>query len=93
MVKKTATKRKVKPKTPRKNGRPTTYTPKAAALICSLLAEGLSLRKICTLENMPRMSTVMQWLFNPSDFRDCFMEQYRRASMKRPLTQAKHGTF
>ncbi len=72
---------KVKPKAkkPVKRGRPTTFTPQVAALICSLLAEGQSLRKICSLEIMPRMSTVMQWLFNPSDFRDSFMEQYRRA--------------
>lgn len=72
-------KKPVKKQVPRKKGRPTIYTPKVAALICSLLAEGQSLRKICSLDSMPRMSTVMQWLFNPSDFRESFVEQYRRA--------------
>ena len=63
-------------KTP-KIGRPTSYTPETAALICSLLAEGLSLRKICSLENMPLKTTVLNWLFYPSDFRDEFLDQYR----------------
>lgn len=62
-----------------KGGRPTKYTPKLAALICSLLAEGQSLRKVCALEEMPHISTVMNWLFKPSKFREEFVEQYRRA--------------
>ena len=69
-------------------GRPTTYTLQTAALICSLLAEGQSLRKICSLESFPPMSTVMQWLFNPSSFRDGFMEQYRRARQMQAETHA-----
>lgn len=88
MVKKTATKRKVKPKKPAKKGRPTVYSPQVAALICSLLAEGQSLRKICSLENMPHLSTVMGWLFNPSDFKDAFSEQYRRARQMQAEIQA-----
>lgn len=65
--------------TPPKIGRPTIYSEDVAALICSLLAEGQSLRKICVLDGMPRISTVMNWLFTPSHFRDSFMEQYTRA--------------
>lgn len=61
-------------------GRPTKYTPQLAALICSLIGEGQSLRKICVaVEGMPHLSTVMRWLFEPSEFRDQFQEQYRRA--------------
>lgn len=60
-------------------GRPSIYSEETVSLICSLLAEGQSLRKICALETLPHLSTVMRWLFEPSDFRDYFQEQYRRA--------------
>jgi len=43
-------------------GRPSTYSTEIAELICSLISEGQSLRKICALEDMPHMSTIMQWL-------------------------------
>lgn len=64
---------------PPKKGRPLLYCDELASLICSLMAEGQSLRKICSLESMPNLSTVMHWLFNPSPFRDTFLEQYRCA--------------
>jgi hypothetical protein len=50
------------PKEPKLNGRPTKCTPELGALIGSLLAEGQSLRKILATENMPHMSTIMDWL-------------------------------
>lgn len=62
-----------------KKGRPTLYTEELAAVICALIAEGYSLRKIAALDNMPQTSTILRWLFNPSDFKDAFSEQYRRA--------------
>ncbi len=34
-------------------GRPTDYTPELGDLICSRIAEGSSLRKICTDDEMP----------------------------------------
>jgi len=44
-------------------GRPTLLTPELADLICSLLAEGQSLVKICRgVEGLPHVSTVFDWL-------------------------------
>lgn len=43
-------------------GRPTSFTPTLGELICSLLAEGQSLRKVCSLPTSPHISTVMDWL-------------------------------
>ena len=57
-------------------GRPTIYSDELAQTICESLMVGMSLRKICELDDMPAISTVMQWLAsNKSDF----MEQYAHA--------------
>lgn len=57
-------------------GRPTIYSEELAQVICESLMVGMSLRKICELDDMPAISTVMQWLAsNKSDF----MEQYAHA--------------
>ncbi len=54
-------KAKPKPGTRRGPGRPTRYTPKVAADICTRLAEGESLRAICKDDAMPGLRTVMGW--------------------------------
>ena len=56
-------------------GRPTTYTPELAAEICSQIADGQSLRKICRAEHMPAMSSVFLWLSKNPEFSD----QYAKA--------------
>lgn len=56
-------------------GRPTDYTPELGDLICDMLAEGMSLRKVCTNKNMPDKSTVFRWL----RIHDAFRDQYTRA--------------
>ena len=56
-------------------GRPTDYSPETAALICGRLADGLSLRTICSVDGAPDKSTVCRWLAAHSEFRD----QYRLA--------------
>ena len=56
-------------------GRPSDFTPELGDLICDLLAEGVSLRKVCTNKNMPDKSTVFRWLRTHDQFRD----QYTRA--------------
>lgn len=59
----------------KKTGRPSSYTQEVADNICTLLAEGESLRKICGKPGMPSLSMVFRWLDkNPS-----FREQYVRA--------------
>ena len=70
-------KSKPKPKTRRGRGRPTRYTPKVAADICTRLAEGESLRAICRDDTMPGLRTVMRWLFDGDH--DEFWQHYARA--------------
>jgi hypothetical protein len=60
-------------------GRPTDYTSDLAVLICSLMAEGKSLRSICEQEEMPGKSTVFRWLADRKEFQ----EQYARAASAR----------
>lgn len=59
-----------------KGGRPTIYSAELAQVICESLMVGMSLRKICELDGMPAISTVMQWL---ASGKDGFMEQYAHA--------------
>jgi hypothetical protein len=56
-------------------GRPSDYGPEIAALICSRLSAGESLREICRDENMPARSAVFSWLSKHEEFAD----QYARA--------------
>jgi hypothetical protein len=58
-----------------KVGRPTSYNDKVAAEICSLIAEGNSLRSICKRNKMPDKATVIRWLGVHREFSD----QYARA--------------
>ena len=43
-------------------GRPSLFTPELGLLICERLMDGLSLRKISKLPNMPAVVTVIRWL-------------------------------
>lgn len=60
------------------------YTPEVGNIICSRIAEGESLRSICSDDGMPTKTTVMRWLQeeDKADFRD----QYARARE----SQAEH---
>jgi hypothetical protein len=58
-------------------GRPTRYTTAAAAEICSRLAQGESLVRICADPHLPAESTVRDWLVQ--DRHPRFTEAYRRA--------------
>jgi hypothetical protein len=58
-----------------RTGRPSSCTPALADLICERLANGESLRAICTEAGMPDKATVFRWLAAHDDFRD----QYARA--------------
>jgi hypothetical protein len=63
-------------------GRPSEFTEEKAATICELLMRGNSLRKICSLDDMPEKATVFNWLHKfPS-----FFDQYTRARQ----VQAEH---
>lgn len=62
-----------------KTGRPSDYLPEVAADICSLLADGESLRKVCDRQGMPNKATVFRWLAQHEEFRD----QYAKATETR----------
>lgn len=62
-----------------KTGRPSEYLPEVAADICSLLADGESLRKVCERPVMPAKATVFRWLGQHKEFRD----QYAKATETR----------
>jgi len=62
-----------------KSGRPSDYLPEVAAEICSLLADGESLRKVCERPGMPGKATVFRWLAQHEEFRD----QYAKATETR----------
>lgn len=55
--------------------RPSSFTQAKADLICTRLADGESLRSICSTEGMPDRVTVFRWLRE----RDEFRIQYARA--------------
>lgn len=65
--------------TKKKTGRPSDYLPEVAADICSLLAEGESLRKVCDRPGMPSKASVFRWLAEHQEFRD----QYAKATETR----------
>jgi len=62
-----------------KIGRPSEYLPEVAADICSLLADGESLRKVCERPDMPSKTSVFRWLAEHKEFRD----QYATATETR----------
>lgn len=58
-----------------KIGRPTTYTPEIAAIICGALEDGATLLDICERPGMPTRRTVNKWLHaHPA-----FVPMYARA--------------
>lgn len=59
----------------KKTGRPSTYTEKLAKQICSQIAVGRSLVKICSADDMPSDGTVYRWLAEHQSFQ----EMYARA--------------
>lgn len=58
-----------------KVGRPSEYTQRTADIICDRLADGESLRSICSTAGMPNRVTVFRWLSQNEEFRI----QYARA--------------
>ncbi|MDN0127414.1 DNA packaging protein [Yersinia massiliensis] len=61
--------------TENKGGRPSDYTDELAELICLRLAEGESLRSVCSDDGMPSKQAVLRWLARNEEFR----AQYVRA--------------
>lgn len=55
--------------------RPTDYNQEIADKICEAIADGQSLRSICSADDMPNKATVFRWLDKHKEFGD----QYARA--------------
>jgi len=66
----------VTPKPQRGRGRPTVYTEAIAAEICERIANGASLKSVCSDDAMPSEATVINWHL---DDREGFSERYMRA--------------
>lgn len=58
-------------------GRPSVYSDELAAEVCSRIASGESLRKICKDDHMPTISSIMLWLCDGKHKH--FSEQYAEA--------------
>lgn len=56
-------------------GRPSKFTTNLADVICEKIADGKSLRAICSDDSMPSKAAVFRWLATNPEFRD----QYARA--------------
>jgi hypothetical protein len=65
-------------------GRPSEYSQTVAEAITERIADGESLRSICSDEAMPAKSTVFKWLSQNKDFAD----QYARAREEQAETLA-----
>ena len=70
-----------------KRGRPTIYTKEKADEICSFVARGMPMRRICEIEGMPVIASVFSWLREYPEF----LEQYALA--KEEATFAMHETL
>lgn len=64
--------------------RPSEFNQLTADAICELLADGMSLRKICLADDMPNKATVFRWLIAHKEFSD----QYARAREAQAETMA-----
>ena len=60
-------------------GRPTKYTAKLADDICTRIAQGESLRRICEGAGVPDKANVLRWLASTDEKYKGFRDQYARA--------------
>jgi len=69
-------------------GRPSSYTPELAALLCERIVESdYGLEQICQAEDMPSASTVYRWLREREEFR----QDYAHARELQGHVQADRG--
>lgn len=58
-------------------GRPTLYSDELTTLICEKMAEGMSLKSICSGDDMPTLSTIFLWLGKYPAFSDKYEKAYQ----------------
>lgn len=61
-------------------GRPTIYTQEIADKLCSLLADGQSMRKACESDGMPCKATIFMWLRTNEEFLDQYTQAKEEAA-------------
>lgn len=66
----------------RGRGRPTDYSPEIAETICQRIIEGLSVRKIADMDDMPTESTIYLWLARYSEFSEKYNEAVQHRTTK-----------
>lgn len=55
-----------------RKGPPSTYTPEKALTLCEGVANGKTIRSICSAAGMPDPSTIRNWLLRFPDFRELY---------------------
>jgi hypothetical protein len=60
-----------------KRGRPTIYTPEIAEQVCQYIAQGMTLREVAAIKDMPGMTTICRWLLEVD--KEAFWKQYAQA--------------
>lgn len=68
----------------KKTGRPEIYTQDLADILCARIAEGVSVRTVCAMEDMPCTSTFFKWIRENKEF----LQQYVQA--KEASVDAQH---
>lgn len=63
-------------------GRPSKYSEKLAATICSRIADGESLSKICRDKDMPSRQSVFFWMQKHEGFSDNYARAYEQQAAK-----------
>ncbi len=61
-------------------GRPKIYSQELSDKMCGLLADGLSLRKVCEADDMPCKATVFMWLRTNKEFLDQYTQAKQEAA-------------
>jgi len=69
----------------KKVGRPEIWSQELADRVCEQIAQGKSMRTVCSGDDMPAMATLFRWLRTHEEFR----EQYARATEERTEAMAE----
>lgn len=69
----------------RERGRPEIFTQELADEVCARIAEGMSVRSVCKMEDMPGTTTFFKWIRE----NETFAKQYARACEERTEAMAE----
>ena len=69
----------------KKTGRPEIWSQELADRVCEKIAQGYSMRTVCTPDDMPSISTLFKWIREKPEF----SQQYARATEERTEAMAE----